>query len=108
MQNDKELEQLFKSNKSEIRDRGFSKDVMNNLPEKVRILPQIIIVCFAIAGIGITIAIQGYSSFVEGLNSMITAGNQAEVLSVSALMPYLTVMLVLGSVGYAVYQSDEL
>lgn len=107
MQNDKELELLFKSNKPEIQDQGFSKEVMNKLPEKIRILPQIIIVCFAIVGIILSIAIQGVSTFVEGLNYIVIASNQIENVSVSSLMPYLTGMLVLGSIVYAVYESDN-
>lgn len=107
MQNDKELEQLFKSNKPEIQDQGFSKEVMNKLPEKIRILPQIIIVCFAVVGIILSIAIQGVSSFFESLNYIVEVSSQAEDISVSMLMPYLIGLLVLGSIGYAVYESDN-
>ncbi|MDR2918715.1 MAG: DUF5056 domain-containing protein [Tannerella sp.] len=107
MQNDKELEQLFKLNKRKIQDQGFSREVMNKLPDKIRILPQIIIVCFAVIGIILSIAIQGLSSFLESLNHIVEVSSQAEDISVSMLMPYLIGMLVLGSVGYAVYESDN-
>lgn len=107
MQSEKELRQLFKSNKFDIEEDGFSRNVTNRLPEKIRIFPQIIIFCFAMIGVVVTLMIQGVSSFVESLDNLVIAINQMENLSFAVFIPCLIALLTLGSIGYAVYQSDD-
>lgn len=106
MQNDKEFKQLFKSKQQEISDEGFSENVINRLPEKVRIWPQMVVVCFAIVGIMLMIAIQGEDFFKE-LNTASMSIEQMNEGLYSYFLLCFVGMLLSGSVGYAIYKSDN-
>jgi hypothetical protein len=108
MSNDKELRRFFETGKTEIPDNGFSKKVIKRLPEKVNVLPQLIIMCFTLMGFGAVVAIQGFSLFLENIESMIMAMNSTETFPFLTLMTYFVNMLIMASVSYTLYQSNKI
>ncbi len=106
MLNDKELYQAFKSNKSEIRDDGFTKRVMKELPEQNNILPRIIVLLSIVLGTIITVIVLGSIPFFDQVGSMVTSISQLQVPSSSSVTTYITGIVLLSSIGFAMSQPD--
>ncbi len=106
MSKNKNLEQLFKSNKFDVPDGGFTKHTIKRLPKRNSVLPLIIIAFCAALGMLLTIAIQGINPFFEEIDYFITSINNSQIPPLSSIMTYLGGLGILGAIGFAMAQAD--
>lgn len=103
MLDDKQLYDLFKSNKTEFADNGFSERVMKRLPKKSNRLPEAIILVSLALGILLTIWLQGFRAIYEGIHNLILSLSHIQMPSIVLLNEYLIVLLLFGSIGLSMY-----
>ena len=104
--NEQDLKKIFTSHKTNICDDGFTERVTERLPERKSILPQIIMVVFIMIGLVLTFAILGLTSMLEQINSLITSISLLQAPSPIAVLTYLSMMGLIGIIGYSVVQVD--
>ena len=107
MSDDKQLYDLFKANKAEFANNGFSKRVMRRLPKRNSLLPQIIITLCLISGMVLTFWLQGDSSLYKGIQEMIVSLSYAQVPSFTAINDYIIVLLLIGSISFGLLYSYD-
>lgn len=106
MSNDKELHRFFKLNKSDVPDNGFSERVMKDLPKRNNIFSQIIIASCAVLGLILTVAIQGFTTFFTLIDDLMVSISHFQIPSSSSVMAFFTGIILMGSVYFAVRQSE--
>ena len=108
MSDDKQLYDLFKSNKTDFADNGFSKRVMRRLPERnSRLLPMLIIFTCLLVGVWLTVYLQGGMFVFDGMQHAITLLEHAQIPPVSSLADCLIALLLIGSVSISLsYLTD--
>jgi len=107
MSDDKELHQFFKSGKDEIPDEDFSRNVMNKLPRRSRILPFLIVIICTVLGLVLTVSIIGTDLFVEQIFSFALSLSRLEIPSASSITAYIVGLLLLGTVSFAIYETER-
>jgi len=101
--NDKDLNKLFKSHKTDIPDEGFSERVVRHLPKRRSILPEIIMPVFIMIGLILTFLVPGFTALVlEQINSLITSINHSQMPSIGSIAVYFTLLALLSTIGYSV------
>ena len=104
--NDKDFKKLFTAHRVDIPDEGFSKRVIEQLPERRSILPQLVMVVFIIIGLALTIIIQGVVPLLEQIHSLITSISLLQTPSPIAVFTYLSILGLIGIIGFSVAQVD--
>jgi len=105
--NEQELKKIFAAHKTDISDDGFSERVVRRLPERANILPQIIMTFFITVGLVITFAVQGIAPLLTQINSLITSISNLQLPSPISVFAYITVLILIGTVGFAAVQVAE-
>ena len=104
--NDTDYKKIFAVHKVDVPDEGFSKRVMDQLPERSSILPQIVMVAFIVIGLALTFLTQGVAPLLEQINSLISSIGNLQAPSPIAVITYLTVLGLTGIIGYSVAHAD--
>ena len=104
--NEQDFKKIFTSHKTDICDDGFTERVLWRLPERKSILPQIIMVVFIMIGLALTIAIHGLTFILEQINSLITSMSLLQAPSPIAVLTYLSMLGLIGIIGYSVVQVE--
>jgi len=104
--NEQDFNKLFKSNKIEFSDEGFSERVKRRLQRRKSILPHIVMIAFVILGLTLIFALQVFAPVTEQINSLIDSISQLQIPSASAVITYFCVLGLIGLIGYSVAQVD--
>jgi len=104
--NDKELKKVFVAHRVDIPDDGFSERVIRQLPERKSMLPQMVMVVFTMVGLALTFTIQGVTSILEQINSLITSVSHLQIPSPGAIITYICALALTGIIGFSVAQAD--
>jgi len=104
--NDQELKKIFIAKKVDVPDEDFSERVMRRLPERRSVLPQIVMVVFIMIGLALTFFIQGVTPILAQIDSLITSISHLQAPSPIAVITYLSVLGLIGIIGYSVAQAD--
>jgi len=107
MSEDKELYNFFKSGKKDIADKGFSQDVMRKLPQRMNILPYLIIVICAVSGLLLTVSIVGADTFTQQINSLAISLSRMQIPSLSSITAYIAGLISIGTISFAVYRIGD-
>jgi hypothetical protein len=101
---DQDLKKIFATKKVDIPDEGFSERVVRQLPERKNLLPQIVMIMVILFGFGFVFAIQDVRFLLEQIVSLITSITQFQTPSPGAVITYLSLLIVTGTIGYSVVQ----
>ncbi len=63
--NDVQIKGLFRSQKTEVADNGFSRRIVARLPRRGNMMPQVIVALFSLAGVAAIVAITGVKPLEE-------------------------------------------
>ena len=107
MRDDKHLFELFKSQKTEFADNGFSQHLMKRLPGRSRLVTQIIIVICLLVGMILTVCLQGDKVIIESICSIAKALNYAQLPSIQAIAGYLIGLLIIGCMSVSIYSLND-
>lgn len=106
MLNDKELNRYIKSGKTDVADNGFSERVTRRLPGRSSVLPRIIIIACLSAGLAAMIFTHGITPFFEQFRDFAIAIGNMQMPPVSSIVVYFTSLVIVGSIGFAVYKTE--
>jgi len=104
--NEQDFSKLFKANKIEFSDDGFSERVNRRLHRRKSILPQIVMIAFVVLGLTLVFALQVFAPVPEQIESLIVSISQFQIPSASAVITYFIILGLIGLIGYAVAQAD--
>ncbi|MDR0232051.1 MAG: DUF5056 domain-containing protein [Dysgonamonadaceae bacterium] len=104
--NDQDFKKIFEAHKVDIPDNGFSKRVINQLPERKNILPQIVMVTFIMVGLVLVFVLQGFTPMLEQLYNLAISISRMQMPSPVSITVYLGVLALLGIIGYSIMQAD--
>ena len=104
--NEQDFKKLFIDHRVNFPDDGFTERVIRQLPERKSTLPQIVMVIFAMIGLGLTFAIQGVTPILEQINSLITSVSHLQIPSPGAIITYISALVLTGIIGFSVAQAD--
>ena len=107
MMNDKDFKKIFTDHKEDIPDNGFSQRVIRQLPERKNVLPQLIMVLFILIGLALVFVLQGFTVLSEQINNLIIAISHQEIPSLTSVVAYLSILTLLGFIGYSVVQVND-
>lgn len=68
--NDRYMKDIFRSQKKEIPDEGFSRRIATHLPRRNNIMPQVIVAIFSLVGACAVVMITGTGPIIELVNSI--------------------------------------
>jgi hypothetical protein len=102
--NDKDFKKLFKAHKVDIPDEGFSERVIGQLPERKSWLPQMVMIVFILLGFILVFAIQDITHLLEQITSLTTSINRLQAPSPGAIMTYISLLVMTGTVGYSIME----
>jgi len=105
--NEKDLKEIFKAHRIDIRDEGFSERIIRKLPERRNVLPHIIMVAFIIIGLSFCFIIQGITPIIEQVNSLITSINNLQAPSPSSVITYIVLLGTIGLISYPLVKTEE-
>ncbi|HCO68235.1 MAG TPA: hypothetical protein DIT04_10840 [Dysgonomonas sp.] len=106
MSEDKELNNFFKSHKKEINDNNFSREVMEKLPRRTGMLPYLIIAFCAAIGLYMTISIASISLLMDEMNALVISVSRMQIPSTASIITYLSILITLGTLSFAIYRVD--
>ena len=101
------MKDLFESHKFDIPDDGFSERIIRRLPERNNMLPQIVMMVFIITGLAITFSLQGVSPLLAQINCLIISIGQLQAPSLTSVIAYLSVLVMIGTIGFSVAHADS-
>jgi len=101
-----DLKKIFSDHKVDIPDDGFSERVIGRLPERMTMLPQIVMTTFVVVGLTLTFAIQGFVPVIEQIESLITSVSQLQIPPPSAIITYISLLALTGMIGFSVAQAE--
>ena len=104
--NDQDLKKIFLEQKVDIPDEGFSERVIRQLPERKSLLPQVIMITCITVGIILTIALQSIVPVFEQIELLINSISRLQIPSLLSIATYISVLALLGIIGYSVAQAD--
>ena len=104
--NDKDFRKLFSTHRVDIPDEGFSERVFKQLPERSNMLPQLVMIVFIMAGLALTMMIQGIVPLFEQIASLINSISHLQAPSHIAVFTYLGALGLIGMIGFSVAQAD--
>jgi len=104
---EKEIREVFASKKINFPDDGFTEQLTKRLPERNGALPQIIMIVFITAGFALTLTIQGVTTLIEQLASLVLSISQLSIPSPSAILAYTIVLVLTGMTGFALTLTDN-
>jgi len=100
---EQELKKIFANHKTDIPDDGFSERVIRQLPNRKSLLPQMVMIVSIIIGLVLMLVTPGFAPFVsEQINSLVVSITHLQVPSASAVATYLSLLSLLGIIGYSV------
>jgi len=103
---DQDFKKIFTTHKSDISDDGFSKRLIEQLPERKSILPQAVMIVCIMIGLILTFAMQGFTPLFEQINSLITSISHLQMPSLSSIFTYLGVLIMTGFIGYSIMRTE--
>ena len=103
---DMDLKKIFAAHRVDVPDEGFSERIIAQLPERKSMLPQMVMVAFVFAGLAITFAIQGFTPFLEQIDSLVTSISRLQIPSSSSITVYVAALALTGMIGFSVAQAD--
>ena len=104
--NDKDFKKIMTDHKADIPDNGFSQRVIQQLPERKSVLPQIIMVLFILIGLAFVFVLQGFTPILEQIDSLIASISHQEIPSLTSIVAYFGVLVLLSFISYSVVQAD--
>ena len=104
--NDQDFKKIFAAHKADISDNGFSKRLINQLPERKNILPQIVMVAFVMIGLVLAFILQGFTPILDQINNLINSISRMQMPSLVSITAYLGVLALLGIIAYSITQTD--
>ena len=105
--NDNDFKKVFIEHKVEVPDEGFSKRIIRQLPERKRILPQIVMVVSIIAGFLLTFSIQGVTSLITQINDLITSISNLQAPSPISVLTYFVLLGITGLISYSLVKVES-
>ncbi|MCL1973289.1 MAG: DUF5056 domain-containing protein [Bacteroidetes bacterium] len=102
-----DLKKLFDPLKTAIPDQGFSEEVVQRLPKRKNLLPQIVLIVFILLGLILTIGIQGVTNIHEQIVGLSKSIGQMQAPSSIAIITYLGLFLWTVTTGYALTRAVE-
>ena len=104
--NEQDLKKIFEIQRVDVPDEGFSERVIRQLPERKSMLPQMVMVFFITVGLALTFTIQGVTSHLEQINSLISSISNLQAPSPMSVVTYIGALGLMGIIGFAVTQAD--
>jgi hypothetical protein len=104
--NNQECKQLFEAHRSDLPDDGFTRKVVNRLPQRKSLLPQAVMLLCVFIGFALTFAIQGVTPIIEHLYALILAVSQLQIPPVASIATWLSGVAMLGLTGFAVATAE--
>jgi len=105
--NDQDFKKIFEAHKVDVPDNGFSKRVINQLPKRKNILPQMVMVVFVMISLVLVFVLQGFTPVLEQLYSLAISIGHMQMPSPVSITVYLGVLALLGIIGYSIMQADS-
>jgi len=105
--NDNDFKKVFIEHKVEVPDEGFSKRIIRQLPERKKILPQIVMVVSIIAGFLLTFSIQGVTSLITQINDLITSISNLQAPSPISVLTYFVLLGITGLISYSLVKVES-
>ena len=102
--NEQDLKKIFAANKIDIPDNGFSERIVRQLPERTKLLPQIVMTVFITIGLVLTFAIQGLAPLLNQIDSLITSIIHLQPPSPISVITYISLLGLVGTIGFAAAQ----
>ncbi len=106
MCDDKELIRLFKANKSEIPDNGFSKELMNLLPKRNSVLPLLIITLCTVIGVILTVLIVDFTLLSAQINEMMISISKLQWPLSFSIASCFSWVIIAGTMAFALTRMD--
>ena len=106
MMNDQDLKKIFAEHKIDVPDNGFSKRITVRLPPRKNSLPQIVMIVCVVAGLGLTLAIQGIYPIFEQINDLVRSIANLQAPTLISVLTYIGFIATFGLIGYSVSHAD--
>jgi hypothetical protein len=104
--NDNELKKFFEAQKIVIKDDEFSELIINQLPVRKSILPQIVMITFILIGISLIFIIQDFAPVLEQIDSLVNSIINTQIPSLTSIFTYISALALVGFIGFSVSQVD--
>jgi hypothetical protein len=106
MTSNQEWKQLFEAHRPDFPDEGFSRKVINRLPQRKTMLPQIVMLLCVFTGFVLTFAIQGVTPIMEQIYTFVITISQLQMPSVTSAATWFGGVAIVGLTGFAVATAE--
>ena len=102
--NDQDFKTKFLAHKIDVPDDGFSEHIIRQIPEHKSLLPQIIMIVSVTVSLVLLFVLQSFVPIIEQIHLLVTSICRMQMPSLSAIVSYMGILTMTGTIGYTVVQ----